>query len=101
MSGEPLKENEVPSADLPKPVRQETNWLMVLFYIYFNMSALYALFLIFTQARLSTILFGKYNTNKFHCVVTFPISPCYIHHLLYLSCTKHLNSPRTLHWKKN
>ncbi|KAG8337745.1 acyl-CoA Delta-9 desaturase [Homalodisca vitripennis] len=57
MSGELLSESEPATSKPPRPVRRETNWPLVLFYIYLHMSALYGLVLIVTEARVYTTIF--------------------------------------------
>lgn len=41
--------------------KKEVVWQNVLLFIYLHMSALYGLFLIFTHAKLATIVFSKWN----------------------------------------
>lgn len=59
MSGELMAENEPSTSEPPEPIHRETNWPTVLFYIYLHMCALYALVLVFTEARIYTTLFSK------------------------------------------
>ncbi|XP_054269585.1 acyl-CoA Delta12-desaturase-like [Macrosteles quadrilineatus] len=59
MSGEVLSETEPScSKETVKPIQRETNWPVVLFYIYLHTSAIYATLLIFTQASFYTTIFS-------------------------------------------
>lgn len=59
MSGELKPENEPSTSKPPEPIQRETNWPTVLFYIYLHMCALFALVLVFTEARIYTTLFSE------------------------------------------
>lgn len=52
--------------DLPKPVdmKREVSWPSVLFFIHLQIFGLYGIFVLFTQTRLVTVLFSKFQYFK-------------------------------------